>query len=163
MSPGSAGEPGLRSVHHLGATVADAGRSVAFWSSFLGVEPRWRRVLDGEYLGGITGYPGVHLDAAVLDLPGGDGAVLEILQYLNVEGRPNPPDTAHPGNVHICLAVDDIDAMWERARACGAVPVSPGPTEVTVGPNTGARAGYLRDPDGITLELLQPPSRPDAG
>lgn len=160
---GAAGAAGLRRLHHLGVTVADVGRSAAFWSAFLGVEPRWRRVLDGEYLGGITGYRGIHLDAAVIDLPGGDGAVLEILEYLIPDKHPNPPDTANPGNVHICLAVDDIGAMRERALACGAVPVSPGPVEVTVGPNAGARACYLRDPDGITLELLQPPPGAVAG
>lgn len=103
------------------------------------------------------------MDAAVIDLPGGDGAVLEILEYLIPDKHPNPPDTANPGNVHICLAVDDIGAMRERALACGAVPVSPGPVEVTVGPNAGARACYLRDPDGITLELLQPPPGAVAG
>ena len=29
---------------------------------------------------------------------------------------------------------------------------------ITEGPNAGARAFYVRDPDGHTVELFQPPS-----
>ena len=145
---------GLRRMHHVGITVRDVDRSLEFWRSFLGVEERWHRVLDAPYLGQITGYAGVNIDAAVIDLPG--GMILEILNYL-VDGKvPNPPDTANPGNIHICIEVDDIEEMWERAVRSGATPVSPGPVEVTAGPNKGVRACYLRDPDGITLELFKP-------
>jgi hypothetical protein len=31
---------------------------------------------------------------------------------------------------------------------------------ITAGPNRGAQAVYLRDPNGILVELLQPPQRP---
>ena len=147
----------LRRVHHIGITVRDVGRSLEFWRSFLGIEPRWRQILDAPYLGRVTGYPGVEIDAAVIELPG--GVILEILDY-QVDGKaPNSPATANPGNVHICIETDDIDAMWERAVDSGATPVSPGPVEITAGPNTGVRACYLRDPDGITLELFNPVAR----
>ena len=144
----------LRRVHHIGITVRDVDRSVEFWISFLGVEPRWRQILDAPYLGRVTGYPGVNIDAAVIDLPG--GVILEILNYLVDDKVPNPPETANPGNIHICIEAADIDAMWERAVRSGATPVSSGPVEITHGPNTGVRACYLRDPDGITLELFRP-------
>lgn len=145
---------GPKRVHHIGITVRDVDRSLGFWESFLGTPPRWRRVLDAPYLGLVTGCPGVSMNAAVIDLPGGQ--VLEILDY-RVDGKaPNPPDTANPGNVHICVETDDIDALWDRAVAAGAAPVSPGPVLVTEGPNEGVKACYLRDPDGITVELFQP-------
>lgn len=149
----------LRRLHHVGITVADVDRSLAFWEAFLGVAARWHRVLDGPYLQGVTGYPGVTIDAALIDLPG--GGLLEILDYRVDDKVPNPDATANPGNVHICLQVDDIEAMFTRAVDAGARPVSPGPTSITRGPNTGAKACYLRDPDGITIEMFQPP--PEAG
>ncbi len=145
---------GLGRMHHIGITVADVDRSLRFWRSFLGVEERWRRILDAPYLGRITGYPDVRIDAAVIDLPG--GMLLEILNYLVDDKTPNSPATANPANVHICIEVEDIDSMWNRAVTSGATPVSPGPVDITAGPNKGVRAGYLRDPDGITLELFQP-------
>jgi catechol 2,3-dioxygenase-like lactoylglutathione lyase family enzyme len=141
-------------VHHIGISVSDVRRSVRFWSELLDTEPRWEKVLDGAYLGGVTGYPGVVLDAAVIDLPG--GVALEILEYRGVEKTLNPDATANPGNVHICLQTSDIEGLRDRALASGARPVSPEVTTVSEGPNTGARACYLRDPDGITVELFQP-------
>ena len=144
----------LQRIHHVGITVRDIDRSLEFWSSFLGVEPRWRQVLDAPYLGRVTGYPGVNIDAAVIDLPG--GVILEILDYRVDDKELNPPETANPGNIHLCIEVGDIDAMWERAVRSGATPVSPDPVEITAGPNTGVKACYLRDPDGITLELFKP-------
>jgi len=144
-----------RRVHHVGMSVADLDDALAFWQGFLGVEPRWRTVLDRPYLGRHLGYPGVSIDAAFLDLPG--GIVLELLDY-RVDGKAeNPEATANPGNVHLCLEVEDAAAAWERAVAAGARPVVPdGPIEVDGGPNRGARASYLRIHDGISLELFQP-------
>ncbi len=148
-------DTGLSRMHHIGITVTDVDRTLAFWGEFLGEEAKWHRILDGEYLGTITGYRGIHIDGAMIELP--SGLILEALNYLTDDRTPNPPETANPGNVHICIETDDIDLAWQRAIDAGAVPTSPGPTPITVGPNTGARAGYLRDPDGITLELFQLP------
>ncbi len=115
-------------------------------------------MLDRPYLGRHVGYPGVHIDAAFVDLPG--GIVLELLDYQVDARTQNPDATANPGNVHLCLEVTDAAAAWERAVAAGAVPVVPeGPVDVDGGPNVGARAAYLRIHDGISLELFQPPPR----
>ena len=143
-------------VHHVGISVASVDAALAFWRDFLGLEPRWRTVLDRPYLGRHVGYPGVAMDAAFLDLPG--GIVLELLDY-RVEGKETNSDaTANAGNVHLCLLVDDAPAAWERAVAAGARPLVPeGPIEVDAGPNRGARAAYLRIHDGVSLELFAPP------
>lgn len=145
-------------VHHVGMTVASLDDALGFWEAFLGVEARWRTVLDRPYLGRHVGYPGVSIRAAFVDLPGGN--ILELLDYQVAERRPLPDATANPGNVHLCLRVDDAGAAWTRAVACGARPIVPdGPVDVDAGPNAGARAAYLRIHDGITLELFQPPRR----
>jgi catechol 2,3-dioxygenase-like lactoylglutathione lyase family enzyme len=147
-----------RRVHHVGMSVADLDEALSFWQRFLGVEPRWRTVLDRPYLSRHLGYDNLTIDAAFLDLPG--GIVLELLDY-RIEGKTQNGDaTANPGNVHLCLEVEDAGAAWERAVAAGAAPVVPaGPVEVDAGPNRGARASYLRIHDGISLELFQPPPR----
>ena len=145
----------VTNVHHVGMSVADMDEALAFWRAFLGVEPRWRTVLDRPYLGRHVGYPGVKIEAAFVDLPG--GAVIELLDY-DVPGKiRNPAETANAGNVHLCLQVGDARAAWEQAVSAGATPlVINGPIEVDGGPNQGARAAYLRIHDGITLELFQP-------
>jgi catechol 2,3-dioxygenase-like lactoylglutathione lyase family enzyme len=145
-------------LHHVGMSVASLDDALRFWEPFLGAPARWRTVLDRPYLGRHVGYPGVEIEAAFLDLPG--GGILELLDYRVAEKTPVSPATSSPGNVHLCLRVGDARSAWERAVACGAEPLVPeGPVEVDGGPNLGARAAYLRIHDGITLELFQPASR----
>lgn len=145
-------------VHHIGMSVRSLDAALGFWESFLGRPARWRTLLDRPYLGRHVGYPGVEIDAAFVDLPG--GAVLELLEYRVADRVDLPAGTANPGNVHLCLDVEDAVETWSRAVECGATPVlADGPVEVDAGPNQGARASYLRIHDGITLELFQPPGR----
>ena len=144
-------------VDHVGVTVADLDRSIAFWERLLGIAGRDRDLFAGPRLGALLGYPaGLRIEACWIDLPG--GGALELLQYLDCDEAPLPDGTAHPGNVHVCLRVDDMAAAHRHAVACGARPVGEGPIEVTAGPNAGMRVAYLRDPDGVTLELRQPRS-----
>lgn len=148
-------------MHHVGLTVSDLDVAIRFWEGLLGAKARWKALLDRPYLGEHTGYPGIRIRAAFIDLPG--GGILELLDYQTQQRRPNEEASANPGHMHLCLAVTDIHHVWERAIAYGARPVRPaGPVEVDGGPNRGARAAYLRvPPDGATLELFEPP--PTAG
>ncbi len=145
-------------VHHVGMSVASIDDALAFWERFLTAPALWRELLNRPYLARIIGNPGVSIKGAFVELPG--GVILELLDYEAPEKRGNPEATANPGNVHLCLAVEDAHSAWKHAVDCGAKPVSrEGPVLVDAGPNTGARVAYLRIHDGITLELFQPPSR----
>src|SRR5438045_1570746 len=75
-------------VHHVGMSVEHLDDALAFWEPFLGTTARWRTTLDRPYLGRHVGYPGVRIEAAFVDLPG--GGVLELLEYL-VDGRTRLP------------------------------------------------------------------------
>jgi catechol 2,3-dioxygenase-like lactoylglutathione lyase family enzyme len=145
----------FEAVHHVGITVADMDRAVAFWEALLGVPARQRDVLQGPQLGTMVGYAGVRIERCWIDLPG--GVQLELLRYLERDEPPYDPGNAHPGNVHVCLRVDDMEAAHAHAVACGARPVSERPVQVAAGPRAGTRLAYLRDPDGVTIELFQPP------
>ena len=158
------GNATLSNVHHIGMSVGSLDAALGFWEPFLGLAARWRTRLDRPYLSRVVGYPSVAIDAAFIDLPGGN--VLELLEY-RVEGKtPNSDATANPGNVHVCLSVDDAGKAWKHACDCGARPIDPaGPVDIDGGPNKGARAAYLRIHDGITLELFQrarPAAREDS-
>ena len=153
-APGRSASPALTGLHHIGMSVSSLEAALAFWEAFLQTPARWRTRLDRPYLGKHVGYPGVAIDAAFVDLPGGN--TLELLDYQVPEKQANDAATANPGNVHLCLATDDAAAAWRHAIACGAIAVVPeGPVDVDGGPNRGARAAYLRIHDGITLELFQ--------
>lgn len=144
-------------THHIGVTVTDLERSAQFWSALLGVTPGPVEQLRGPQLGRLVGYPSAYIDRRWLTLPG--GLSLELLQYVEPDEARYAVGTAHPGNVHVCLAVDDMPSAHAHAEACGAVVVTGGGwIEVPVGAQAGARIAYLRDPDGVTIELFQPPA-----
>lgn len=146
----------FHAVHHVGVTVADLERSAQFWSALLGAAPSPVEHLEGPGLGRLVGYPGVRVDRRWVGLPG--GLALELLAYRDRDEAAYDEGTAHPGNVHVCLAVDDLVQARDHALACGARAVGEGWVEVPAGPNAGARIAYLRDPDGVTIELFQSPS-----
>lgn len=142
-------------IHHVGVTVADLDRAIAFWEALLRTPACERRRLEGPQLGVLVGYAGVRIDSCWFDLPG--GVLLELLEYLDRDEPPYEPGTAHPGNVHVCLRVADMAAAHPHAVDCGAHPVSDEPIEIAQGPRAGTRVAYVRDPDGVTIELFQPP------
>ena len=155
MTAMGSGQERFGTVHHVGITVGDLDRSVAFWERLLGRSSRDRRMLQGPQLATMVGYPGIRIESCWIDLPG--GVALELLRYLDRDEPAYDPGTAHPGNVHVCLHVDHMDAAHDHAVACGARPVSERPIDVAAGPRAGARLAYLRDPDGVTIELVQEP------
>lgn len=142
----------IRGIHHVGVSVNNIDEALRFWTTVLEVEPIWRKRLDGPYLPHITGYTDIEIEAAMLPLPGGGN--MELLDY-QIDKQPNSDATANPGNVHLCLEVDDAHAAFQRAVDAGARPVSVAPVEITTGPHQGGYACYLRAPDGVTLEFFQ--------
>jgi catechol 2,3-dioxygenase-like lactoylglutathione lyase family enzyme len=144
----------MTSLSHVGITVSDLERSVRFYSKGLGFEEVVRQTSDAPYLA-LTGYPGVEIAAALVRLPDGD-LTLELQEYRRVDaGAPREAGTAAVGSSHLSLSVDDLGAALERAERFGGGRVT-APVAIDRGINAGARAVYVRDPDGYTIELVQP-------
>ena len=61
-----------------------------------------------------------------------------------------------PGSCHLSLLVDDLPGLHRELRTRG-VSLAGEPVPITSGPNTGGYAIYLSDPNGILIELFQPP------
>jgi catechol 2,3-dioxygenase-like lactoylglutathione lyase family enzyme len=141
-------------LDHVGFSVSDLDRSIDWYTRFLGREPTLRRLYEVEYVGRIVGYPGVRMDTAFWHLPG--GTVLELLHYLDPSPGHVDLETYNVGNAHLCLLTDDLAAEFERLRSFVEFR-SLEPVEILWGPYSGGSACYLRDPDGISVELLQPP------
>lgn len=142
-------------THHIGITVADLDASEHFWEQLLGTRSVRRYTIQGEFIETMSGYPGVVIRASQVNLP--SGGYLELLCYDGHSEDAVDPETFNTGNVHLCLRADDARATIAKAIGLGAVPRSPEPVVVPSGANEGAVTGYLRTPDGVTLEIFQPP------
>ncbi|HEY8525180.1 MAG TPA: VOC family protein [Acidimicrobiales bacterium] len=163
QSGSDAADTPIAGVAHVGFTVSDVEAEAAFYGALLGCTPEVRAVYDRPYTAAQVGYEGARLDIAIFRLPGSD-VRLELIQYLHPVGRPVDIETKNPGTGHLCLLTDDIEDAMARAIARGATARSDGPVTITAGPNAGRRVCYLRDPEGITIELLEPRRRePPAG
>lgn len=138
---------------HVGLQVSDLDRSIAYYRDVIGLRLLERLVREDAYLKVVTGYPEVTLDVAVLVEPA-SGALLELLRYLGTHGTSVDPQTANPGTSHVCFQVDDVDAIHARALAAGYGAVND-PVTPTAGRWEGGRSVYLKDPDGIRVELVQ--------
>ena len=138
---------------HVGFHVADLERSAAYYRDVIGLELVDRLTRDEPYLSQVTGYPGVSLEIALL-VEADSRVMLELIEYPAGLGRAIDTSTANPGTAHVCFVVDDVDAIYERALAAGHGAVNP-PVTPTKGMWVGGRSVYLRDPDGIRVELVQ--------
>ncbi len=145
---------------HIGIQVRDVEQSTRFYEEHLGFERVARWSMSQPYVQKIVGYyPDVVLEIAMLTIPGTD-VFLEILEYRNVEKTPVDPATANPGTGHFCLFCDNLDELYQSLVTKGVEFVSEVQTPVA-GPNKGGRIVYMKDPDGIRVELVQSKTRGD--
>jgi lactoylglutathione lyase len=146
---------------HLSFTVADLERSLAFYQGLLGLELVHRQTQQNEYTARLVGFPDVHLEVAMLKVPGTEAGLsghhLELVQYAYPAGEPICPATNQPGAPHLAFCTDDIHADVHRLRQAGVPFRSAEPVAIEAGRNKGGFTIYFQDPDGITLELVQPP------
>ena len=145
------------SADHTGITVSNLERSLAFWRDVLGFEFSHTAHQTGELAEEITGVKGAEIKLVVLTAPG--GRKIELLEYLAPSDRKRanlrPCDV---GSVHVALLVYDLDLVLKRIAASGWAAAGK-PQTLKTGPNAGKRVVYVRDPDGTTIEFMQPPER----
>jgi catechol 2,3-dioxygenase-like lactoylglutathione lyase family enzyme len=149
---------GVSGLHHTCYTVSDLDRSLVFYRDQLGCEVLAEQEKEGGYLAAIIGYPDAHVRMAHLRVPGGEH-VIELFEYLAPQGGRAEVEPRNVGASHLCFLCDDLPALYEQLREQGVDSFVSPPVEVDTGINTGGWALYLRDPDGITVELFQPPKR----
>jgi catechol 2,3-dioxygenase-like lactoylglutathione lyase family enzyme len=144
----------IQGVHHTGIIVSNLERSIDFYHGILGLEfaNEPSPVFDDPELGPKVGVPGAALRQVTLKA--GDDQV-ELLEYT---APPSPIDEPVAQNAlgahHVGFRVDDIEAKVRELQLKG-VEFLGEVTAVDEGVLAGWRWAYLRDPDGITLELVE--------
>ncbi|MCC6223578.1 MAG: VOC family protein [Thermoleophilia bacterium] len=146
----------VNAVQHAGLTVTDLDRSLAFYRDLLGLEVFARGERRGGYFAAIVGYPDTHVRFA-LARPPGSAFHLELFQYLSPGPRTVELEPRLVGVTHVCLLVDDLASLHARLREHGVDTFLGEPVVIDHGRNEGGCGLYLRDPDGIVVELFQPP------
>ena len=119
--------------------VPDVGRAVAFWQRAFGLEVGFAHD-SGTYTEMATGLTAL-------------GFVDEKLAETNTGPyRKNRPD-GDPAGIEVALTTPEVEAAYAHALAAGATAV-----KAPVTKPWGQVVSYVRDPDGILVELCSPMS-----
>lgn len=149
-------------VNHITVSVPSLEQAIEFYCGLLGFEKIARTSWDADSKMSrkarqIMGIEGTAADAAHLR---GPNMVLEIFQFN--AGNPATQNPDRPlvdhGITHMCLAVEDLDAEYQRLTA-GGMKFLGEPAKVA----PGVRSVYGRDPFGNVIELEEAAGRLLAG
>jgi lactoylglutathione lyase len=150
----------IQGFFHVSFTVSNLEASVKWYTEVLGLQFVRGQEQHNEYTSKLVGYPDAHLKVAQLRVPGQTIPIsrhhVELVEYVHPRGEDIPLDTNRTGVGHWAFIVDDIHAEFERLSALGVKFKSERPVAIEHGVNKGGYTIYFTDPDGITLELLQP-------
>jgi catechol 2,3-dioxygenase-like lactoylglutathione lyase family enzyme len=143
----------VKGVHHFGITVRDMKRSFEWYTKMFGLQPGPVNHGEGKELSDAVQVEGTELSFSMIDI---GGTRIEFLEYHNPPGKDFTLKNGDVGATHICLQIDDMDVAYATLLERGAIFNAP-PVTLTDGDLAGSRWAYLRDPDGIQLEIWASP------
>jgi catechol 2,3-dioxygenase-like lactoylglutathione lyase family enzyme len=139
-------------VDHLGLCVRDLRASLAFYTEVAGFTVRMApRRIAGGWFDTLTRNEGAEIEVAMVEL---GSFTLQLVQYHAAGAAPIAPGHNHPGNPHLSINVDDVEATHAEVVATG----QHHPTAIVDITGTGARSFYVEDPDGTPVEFIAMPS-----
>ena len=142
------------SLDHIGFGVSSLDKSIEFYSKLLNREPLMRRLYKEEYVGTVVGYENVIMDCAFFTLP--NNTILELIEYYEPYKGTVDMESYNVGNAHLCLIVDNMEREIERVKDF-VLMITDGIGISTGGPYKGSKVIYFRDPDGISIEVVEYP------
>ncbi len=149
------------SMWHASWTVESMERTLPFYTDLLGLKVVHTQIQDNDYTRKLVGIDGAILKAVLLKVPGLNaglsGHIIELMEYIQPKGVKLDTKPCNVGAAHFAFGTLDVHTMYETMSAAGVHFVSE-PVAITAGINQGGFTCYLHDPDGYTLELMQPPA-----
>jgi catechol 2,3-dioxygenase-like lactoylglutathione lyase family enzyme len=141
---------GMLRFDHVGVVVDDLDAAAAFFID-LGFEREGGTLVEGETVDRINGLDGVRAEVVMVRTPDRTGK-LELVKYLTPtdDEGPYPWLANRLGFRHICIEVDDLDAIVDRLRNQGFDTVG----DVQDYGNV-YRLCYVRGPEGLIVELAE--------
>jgi methylmalonyl-CoA/ethylmalonyl-CoA epimerase len=132
--------PTVKQINHIAVVVQDMDKALSFWRDALGME-----------LHGLRDVPAEKSQVAFLPLPGSEVELVMpttedsgIAKYLAKRG---------PGMHHVCLEVDDIEAMMAQLKAKGVRLINEEPRTAA----DGKKYAFVHpeSTSGVLVELYQ--------
>ena len=144
----------IKGIQHFSFTVGNLDDAVRFFRDLLCLEATPVREVKGERIEKIVQMPGAWLRISNVTTP--DNGNIELIEYVAPKGEKVDLKTCNVGVAHLALVVDNIQEMYDNLTAKG-VQLNHPPLRAESGAMKGWSACYLKGPDGITLEFMEPP------
>lgn len=152
----------VQRIRNFGLTVSDVEGSGDFYRQALGFEPVSDITVEGEGYSDLEAVAEAKIRIVTLQL--GD-ELISLRQYLNIQGKPIPPDSQSNDLwfQHLAIAVSDMDRAYAHLTAFPIASISSAPQTIPSDnqASVGVRAFKFKDPDRHPLELIWFP--PDKG
>lgn len=147
----------INEITHVGITVSDIKKSIAFYRDVLGM-----RLISSATMKGKETDRLFNRDNCVVYLAYLNGTAplsappIELIQFVGDVCNKDSPDLHKISISEICFTVDDIDAVYQTLRGRKVEFLSePQEFDFTKQGLGKSKAVYFKDPDGIILELMQ--------
>ena len=144
-------------IYHVGLTVSDLDRSIAFYRDILGLAFQGEIFMEGKETDKMFRRANCKARVAYLN---GSKAIetppVELIQFVDSEIHKEQSDLFTTSISEVCFYTDDIDSVYktliENHVECLSEPQY---FDFRANGFGESRAFYFRDPDGIILEMMQ--------
>lgn len=148
----------FRQIYHVGLTVSDLDRSIDFYRDVLGLTFVGEILMEGAETEAIFHKKGCKARVAYLNGSEESGMPpVELIQFMDESIEHCQMDLFRTGISELCFLTKDANETYEKLVSQGVECLSE-PQEFDFSKNGFGRskAFYLKDPDGIILEAMQP-------
>jgi catechol 2,3-dioxygenase-like lactoylglutathione lyase family enzyme len=138
-------------TRHVGIVVKDLTKTSDFWVNLIGFKLHIDAKEISPYIDELLGIPNPGL--RTVKLIDERGFVIELLEFSNFSAKDRwEGNLGTTGLTHIALTVSDLNTLTLKLKENGYELVS----DIKNSPNGAVKVVFVRGPEGLMLELVEP-------
>jgi catechol 2,3-dioxygenase-like lactoylglutathione lyase family enzyme len=138
-------------TRHVGIVVKDLAKTTEFWVNLIGFKLHLDAKEVSPYIDELIGIANPEL--RTVKLIDENGFIIELLEFANRPAKDNwEGNLATTGLTHIALTVSDLESLVAKLVENDYKFIS----EIKKSPNGSVKVVFLRGPEGLMLELVEP-------
>jgi catechol 2,3-dioxygenase-like lactoylglutathione lyase family enzyme len=138
-------------TRHVGIVVKDIAKTTDFWTNLIGFKLHIDAIEQSPYIDELLGIPNPGL--RTVKLIDENGFIIELLDFANYPAKDNwEGNLATTGLTHIALTVSDLESLTIKLKENNYKFIS----EIKKSPNGAVKVIFVKGPEGLMLELVEP-------
>ena len=138
-------------TRHVGIVVKDLAKTTDFWTNLIGFKLHIDAKEISPYIDELLGIANPEL--RTVKLIDENGFIIELLEFANYPAKDNwEGNLATTGLTHIAITVSDLESLAAKLIENEYKFIS----EIKKSPNGAVKVVFVRGPEGLMLELVEP-------